>query len=621
MCGIIVRAGVGDALGELLTGLENLEYRGYDSAGVALRRSDGEIAVCKREGETEALRSDLDADRLSGAVGIGHTRWSTHGAPSDANAHPHTDGENRVAVVHNGIIRNHETLRAELRDRGHEFTSETDTEVIPHLVADALDAGRDPSAAFRSAVDRLEGSYAIAIVVEDSDEVYATRRGSPLVLGLGETANYLASDVPAFLEFTDRVVYLEDGDVVVVDADGYQISDVAGDPIERPVETVDWNAGDARKGVYNHFMRKEIDEQPVSLRQTVDGRIENGRSVLSEFPPGSLSDVDEVIFVACGTSYHAGMYGCTLLRRRGIPATAVPANEFAHEPMPLSDRTLVIAVTQSGETADTLASLRAAEESPARTLAVTNVVGSTAAREADDALFIRAGPEIGVAATKTFSSQVAAIALLADQLEASGAGRPDRRADPAQSNDRDSHDASADTEGSISELDTLPDLVETVVNDGGAARLATQYSEADSYFFIGRGVGYPVALEGALKFKEITYEHAEGFAAGELKHGPLALVTPATVVVAVFTGRNDDRTLHNIREAQSRGAPVIGIGPDSARAARETVDEYLSYPAVDPDFAGILANVHLQLLAYHAAEIRDRAIDKPRNLAKSVTVE
>ncbi|WP_336023566.1 glutamine--fructose-6-phosphate transaminase (isomerizing) [Halobellus salinisoli] len=650
MCGIIVRAGVGDALGELLTGLRNLEYRGYDSAGVALRRNDGEIVVCKREGETDALEADLDSDRLSGSVGIGHTRWSTHGAPSDANAHPHTDGSNRVAVVHNGIIRNYETLRRELRDRGHEFTSETDTEVIPHLVADALDAGIDPETAFRSAIDRIEGSYAIAMVVDGREEVYATRRGSPLVLGVGETANYLASDVPAFLEFTDRVVYLEDDDVVVVDAEGYQISDVAGDPIERTVETVDWDAGDARKGVYNHFMRKEIDEQPVSLRQTINGRIEGGKSVLSEFPQGSLADVDEVIFVACGTSYHAGMYGCTLLRRRGIPATAVPANEFAHEPMPVTDRTLVIAVTQSGETADTLASLRAANSSPARTLAVTNVVGSTAAREANDALFIRAGPEIGVAATKTFSSQVAAIALLADRLEDDGAGQSagwstaeetDRSADQIDRSvsttatknregangrtgggDRAENDGqTAYDNGDVSELRALPDHVETVVGDGNAARLATQYADADSYFFIGRGVGYPVALEGALKFKEITYEHAEGFAAGELKHGPLALVTPATVVVAIFTGRNDERTLHNIREAQSRGAPVIGIGPESATDVREKVDEYLSYPDVGPNLAGILANVHLQLLAYHAAEIRDRAIDKPRNLAKSVTVE
>ncbi|MGQ4556053.1 glutamine--fructose-6-phosphate transaminase (isomerizing) [Halobellus sp. GM3] len=618
MCGIIARAGIGDALEELVVGLQNLEYRGYDSAGVAVRRADGPITVCKREGETDALEAALSGRALPGGTGIGHTRWSTHGAPSDANAHPHTDDSGRVAVVHNGIIRNHESLRRELREAGHRFRSETDTEVVPHLVAAALDDGADPESAFRAAVARLEGSYALAMIVDEDDAVYATRRGSPLVLGLGTDANYLASDVPAFLEFTDRVVYLEDDDVVVLEGNTYRITDVDGTPVDRPIETVEWDASDARKGVYNHFMRKEIDEQPVSLRQTLEGRIDGDRSELTAFPPGSLSDVDDVVFVACGTSYHAAMYGSTLLRRRGVPATALRANEFAHDPMPVSERTLVIAVTQSGETADTLASLRVANDLSARTLAVTNVVGSSAARGADEALFIRAGPEIGVAATKTFSSQVAALALLADRIAADGGGADAYGDETAGVGD---HGGAYDPDSVRSDLESLPTAVETVVNDAGAARLATQFADAESYFFIGRGVGYPVALEGALKFKEITYEHAEGFAAGELKHGPLALVTPATVVIAVFTGRNDELTLHNVREAQSRGAPVVGVGPASATTLRETVDEYLPFPRTDPNLAGIPANVHLQLLAYHAAEIRDRAIDKPRNLAKSVTVE
>ena len=622
MCGIIARVGDGDALGEILGGLRNLEYRGYDSAGVALRTEDG-IDVYKREGETDALVDAIGDRTPDGTVGIGHTRWSTHGAPSDANAHPHTDDEGRVAVVHNGIIKNHESLRRELRADGHTFTSETDTEVVPHLVSRELAAGADPETAFRRAVDRIEGSYALAMVVADEDAVYATRSGSPLVLGLGSAANYLASDVPAFLEFTDRVVYVEDDEVVVLDGAGYRISDPDGETVERAPETVEWTAGDAQKGVYNHFMRKEIDEQPVCLRQTVDGRLDvegradggeggGGTPVLDALPPGELSGIANVVFVACGTSYHAAMYGCVLLKRLGIPATAMPANEFAHDPMPVGDETLVVAVTQSGETADTLASLRAADASPARTLAVTNVVGSTAARMADDAVFIRAGPEIGVAATKTFSSQVATLAMLAERLADDGAGVGATTPGGA---------AVSETAGWSASLASLPDLVETVVEDGGAARLAEAYADAEAYFFIGRGTGYPVALEGALKFKEITYEHAEGFAAGELKHGPLALVTPATVVVAVFTGRNDDVTLHNVREAQSRGAPVLGVGPASSTAARDAVDEYLEVPDADPELVGVLANVHLQLLAYHAAAIRDRAIDKPRNLAKSVTVE
>ncbi|RLM64174.1 glutamine--fructose-6-phosphate transaminase (isomerizing) [Halorubrum sp. Atlit-26R] len=622
MCGIIARVGDGDALGEILGGLRNLEYRGYDSAGVALRTEDG-IDVYKREGETDALVDAIGDRTPDGTVGIGHTRWSTHGAPSDANAHPHTDDEGRVAVVHNGIIKNHESLRRELRADGHTFTSETDTEVVPHLVSRELAAGADPETAFRRAVDRIEGSYALAMVVADEDAVYATRSGSPLVLGLGSAANYLASDVPAFLEFTDRVVYVEDDEVVVLDGAGYRISDPDGETVERAPETVEWTAGDAQKGVYNHFMRKEIDEQPVCLRQTVDGRLDvegradggeggGGTPVLDALPPGELSGIANVVFVACGTSYHAAMYGCVLLKRLGIPATAMPANEFAHDPMPVGDETLVVAVTQSGETADTLASLRAADASPARTLAVTNVVGSTAARMADDAVFIRAGPEIGVAATKTFSSQVATLAMLAERLADDGAGVGATTPGGA---------AVSEAAGWSASLASLPDLVETVVEDGGAARLAEAYADAEAYFFIGRGTGYPVALEGALKFKEITYEHAEGFAAGELKHGPLALVTPATVVVAVFTGRNDDVTLHNVREAQSRGAPVLGVGPASSTAARDAVDEYLEVPDADPELVGVLANVHLQLLAYHAAAIRDRAIDKPRNLAKSVTVE
>ena len=620
MCGIIARVGDDRALAELLTGLRNLEYRGYDSAGVAVRSEDG-IDVCKREGETDVLDAALAERHLPGDVGIGHTRWSTHGPPSDANAHPHTDEDGRVAVVHNGIIRNYEALRRELREDGRRFTSETDTEVVPHLVARELDAGSDPEAAFRAATARLEGSYALAMIVADDDAVYATRHGSPLVLGLGDDANYLASDVPAFLEFTDRVVYLEDDDVVVLDGDGYRITTPGDEPADRGVETVDWTAGDAQKGVYTHFMRKEIDEQPASIRQTIDGRTDEAETVLETFPPGSLSDVADVVFVACGTSYHAAMYGSTLLRRRGIPATAMRANEFAHDPMPVSDRTLVIAVTQSGETADTLASLRVANDSPATTLAVTNVVGSTAAREADDTMFIRAGPEIGVAATKTFSSQVASLALLADRLDADGAGIGP--ASDVQSPSKPVVERTSTTDGGVEAgtISSLPDDVETVVNDGGAARLAERYADADSYFFIGRGVGYPVALEGALKFKEITYEHAEGFAAGELKHGPLALVTPSTVIVAVFTGRNDERTLHNVREAQSRGAPIVGVGPASATEIRNAVDEYLEIPDTDPELAGILANVHLQLLAYHAADLRGRAIDKPRNLAKSVTVE
>ncbi len=605
MCGITARIGTDDALDELLVSLTNLEYRGYDSAGVALLGDDG-IDVRKRKGETDVLETAIETNRPTGSVGIGHTRWSTHGPPSDANAHPHTDCTGRVAAVHNGIIENYEALRADLQARGHEFTSQTDTEVIPHLVEEFLRDGRSPGEAFRAAVDRLEGSYAIAVLIEGENTVYATRRGSPLVVGVGADAHYLASDIPAFLEFTDSVIYLEDGDIAMISPDEIRLTDTDGSPISRVTETVDWAAEDAEKSGYNHYMLKEIHEQPVALRQAVRGRtdLETNDVILEEFPPGAFEGVERVLFLACGTSYHASMYGRTLLHRRGIPASAVLASEFANDPTPVDERTLVVAVTQSGETADTLSALKKVADTGARTLAVTNVVGSTVARTVDDSLFIRAGPEIGVAATKTFSSQVATIALLSERIHRDTSG--------------DVYESSSDL---LAGLETLPDAVDTILESAHPERVAARYLGMKSYFFIGRGVGYPVALEGALKFKEITYDHAEGFAAGELKHGPLALVTDETVVIAVFTGQDDEKTLHNVREVQSRGAPILAIAPSSTVALDSVVDELIEVPDAPPELVGVLANVVLQLLSYHAAELRGRPIDKPRNLAKSVTVE
>jgi len=638
MCGITARIGCGDAVDELLTGLENLEYRGYDSAGVAIKNGHG-LAVHKREGKIDRLKDRVEQSPPEGSMGIGHTRWSTHGPPTDANAHPHTDCTGAIAVVHNGIIENHEALKADLRERGHEFESDTDTEVIPHLLEEHVGRGLDLDVAFRRMAEQLQGSYAIAAMTDETDAVYATRQGSPLVLGIDDDCHYLASDVPAFLEFTDRVVYLEDGDIVTVTDDGYEIVDSQGDPLDRDVRTVDWVAEDAEKGRYDHFMRKEISEQPTALAQTIEGRIDasdegepivtdgsemaaasgddgstpSGSDVpatgadgvsLEEFPPGSFADVSSIQFVACGTSYHAALYGQQLLARRGVSAQTFRAGEYAMSPAPVDEDTLVIGVTQSGETADTLESLRRAAEGGARTLALTNVVGSTAARECDDAMFIRAGPEIGVAATKTFSSQVASLGLLAERLAR----------DVADSESDDSRQL-------LAELSTLPETVQRVLDETRAMEVVDRYRGMDSYFFIGRGVAHPVAMEGALKFKEITYEHAEGFAAGQLKHGPLALVTPNTPVFAVFTGRHTEKTLSNVREVQARGAPVIGVVSEEDREVIDTVDAALTIPEAHPDVAAVLANVQLQLVAYHVADYLDRPIDKPRNLAKSVTVE
>ena len=596
MCGIVGCAGDVDVPERLLSGLEHLDYRGYDSAGVAVRA--GGLSIYKRSGKVSELREEAESMLPGGTTGIGHTRWSTHGPPTDENAPPHTDCDGRVAVVHNGVIENYDELRTALTERGHRFTSETDTEVVPHLMEEFL-ADHDPETALRRTVEGLEGSYALAVVVEGDDALYAARNDSPLAVGVGDDARYVASDVPAFLDYTDRVVYLEDHDVAVVRADGHRILDRDGREVERPVRTVDWVPEQTKKQGHDHFMKKEIFEQPESLARTLEGRVSVDDGIdLPDHPPSAFAEVDRVQFVACGTSYHASLYGKQLLVERGFPAQVSLASEYAAAPLPVDDGTLVVGVTQSGETADTLAALRAARANGARTLALTNVVDSTAARECDDAVYIRAGPEIGVAATKTFSSQVAMLVMLADRIAGTEDG-PDaverRRA-----------------------LTALPGKTKRVLDSSRAASLAHEYRDSDAYFFIGRGVAHPVALEGALKLKEISYEHAEGFPAGELKHGPLALVTSDTPVVAVLTGDGDEETLTNVEEVSARGAPVIAIG---SGPALDRVDEALPVPETHPDLAPVLANVQLQLLSYHLADLLDRAIDKPRNLAKSVTVK
>jgi glucosamine--fructose-6-phosphate aminotransferase (isomerizing) len=603
MCGITARVGAGDSSKPLVATLENLEYRGYDSAGIAVKNGTG-LKIQKREGNVCQLRDAVSENCIEGELGIGHTRWSTHGEPSDANAHPHVDCTGRVAVVHNGIIENHESLRRQLEADGHEFRSDTDTEVVPHLVEDALDAGDDPEVAFRTAVAQLEGSYALAMIHEDVDAVFATRTRSPLVLGVGESANYLGSDVPAFLEYTNDVVYLEDGDVVVLTAEDFRVTDTDGFDVSRGVETVDWAAEDAGKGEYDHFMLKEIHEQPKSLRQSVQGRLDDDGVTLEEFPPGSFDSVQRVHFVACGTSYHAGMYAESLFGDWNVDAQTFLASEYATHPPAIGDETFAVGITQSGETADTLGALEVAGERGARTLALTNVVGSSAARLCEDALFIRAGPEIGVAATKTFSSQVATLAVLGERIARDVTGSP-----------------TPDAKARLDALATLPEHVQTVLENSRAAAVADRYAHEESHFFIGRGSAFAVALEAALKFKEITYEHAEGFAAGELKHGPLALVTEQTPVFAVCNGNNEAKLESNVREVQTRGGPVVGICPRTSDALADTADEVLTVPATHPDLVAILANVQLQLLAYHAANDLGRPIDKPRNLAKSVTVE
>ncbi|MFB6171682.1 MAG: glutamine--fructose-6-phosphate transaminase (isomerizing) [Haloarculaceae archaeon] len=595
MCGIVGVVGRPDALDVLVHGLTKLEYRGYDSAGIAL---GGEtVRVRKREGEIDRLEAALEGSDLDGPVGIGHTRWSTHGPPTDANAHPHTDCTGRVAVVHNGIIENYQTLRDELSAAGHAFRSDTDTEVVPHLVEAALDDGASPEAAVRSAVSRLSGSYAVAVVIAGVDAIFVARNDSPLVLGIGDDGYFVASDVPAFREFTADVVYLADGEFARLDADDWTVTTLDGEPVEKTVETVDWTPEETGLSGYDHFMLKEIHEQPRALRECLRGRVDElgGRVDL-----GELADlaVPRVHLVAAGTSYHAALFGAHLFQEAGVPAQAFYAHEYAVSPPPTEDA-LVVGVSQSGETADTLGATREARRRGAPTLALTNTVGSTLARECDSVLYIRSGPEIGVAATKTFVAQLTALDLL---VLATTGGRRNRDA--------------------IAALRDLPGDVQTVLDESSAREVAAEYADADAYFFIGRRQHYPVALEGALKMKEITYKHAEGFAAGELKHGPLALVDENTPVFAVVTG--DDaaatKTVGNVKEVEARDAPVIAV-TDGASDVERYVDHVLEVPATDWRTAPVLANVQLQLVAYHTAALLDRSIDKPRNLAKSVTVE
>jgi len=598
MCGIVGCVGRDDdTVDVLMGGLRSLEYRGYDSAGIAVGPS---MTVMRRSGELDELQAAVDADRPTGTLGIGHTRWSTHGPPTDANAHPHTDENGRVAVVHNGIIENYGELKAELQADGVEFTSETDTEVVPHLIAAELQAGTAPETAFHDTVDRLEGSYAIAVLIDGGETIYAARQGSPLVVGVGKDSTYLASDVPAFIEHTRDVVFLEDGHRVIANKDGYTVLDETRTPVDVAVETVSYTADETGKSGYDHYMLKEIYEQPTSLRQSFSGRIDALEGTITLEEVDEIPQPDAVQFVACGTSYHAALYGAALLRERGIPAEAYLASEYALSPPPLSLGTLVVGITQSGETADTLAALRDANGRGVNTLALTNTVNSTAARECDHAVYIRAGPEIGVAATKTFSSQLVGCNLLVEELV----------------------DSSPDLRPLIESLRDLPGDVQEILDTSRAEALVEEYADSEAYFFIGRGTNVSVALEGALKCKEISYEHAEGFPAGELKHGPLALVTPETPVFAVVTG-NDERarkTLGNIKEVQARGAPVIAVTDDQSAAA-EIADETLTIPETNERVAPILANVQLQLFSYYLADTLGRPIDKPRNLAKSVTVE
>ena len=612
MCGIVGYVGSDEALPVLLDGMRKLEYRGYDSAGVALV-SGGEISVARRPGQLQQLVDAIEGDGdLTGSLGIGHTRWATHGAPNEANAHPHRDCTGRIALVHNGIIENHDVLRARLKEQGHSFSSETDTEVAAHLIESIISKrGCSLRDAVLEAVNVLEGAFALVCVSADEpDCIVVARQEPPIIVGAAEGVGLVASDIPALLSHTRDVIPLDNRQVAEVRPGSVRVFDFSGTEVTPETVHVGWDLDAAEKGGYEDFMLKEIFEQPEAVRNTMRGRIdETGRITLDEvhWDNDTLNRIDKIVVVACGTSFHAGMAAKHAIEHwTRIPVQLDLASEFRYRDPVLDDKSLVIGIAQSGETADTLAAIRFAKEMGALVIAVTNVVGSSITRDADAVLFTHAGPEIGVAATKTFLAQLVALNLLALYLA------QERRSMTPEKLDE-----------TIVAMRQLPEQIEDVLTiQGEVQRAAKRYADARDFIFIGRGVGMAVAMEGALKLKEISYIHAEGYAAGELKHGAIALIEAGVPVVAILTGQAMyEKMLANVEEVRARGADTILVAPRGDERARSLANELFEVPATKPLLTPILDTIPMQLLAYFVAKEKDLSPDKPRNLAKSVTVE
>jgi glucosamine--fructose-6-phosphate aminotransferase (isomerizing) len=627
MCGIVGYVGYRDALGVVVAALRRMEYRGYDSAGVAILDGAGGAAIERRAGQLSNLEAALGTaapDEFAGTTGMGHTRWATHGAPTDRNAHPHRDVSGKVAVVHNGIIENFAQLRRELEDGGVELRSETDTEVAVHLVARAYAAGPtagDFEASTLSVLRRLEGAFTLVFTHADHPgKIIAARHSTPLVVGVGENEMFIASDVTAFIEHTREAVELGEGQAVVITADGYRVTDFDGstDGVSTRPFTIDWDLAAAEKGGHDYFMLKEIDEQPGAVADTLIGHFDqtpgrDGRIVLDEqrLSDQELRDVEKVFVVACGSAYHSGLVAKYAIEHwTRLPVEVELASEFRYRDPVLDRSTLVVAVSQSGETADTLEAVRHAKSQKARVLAVCNTNGAQIPRESDAVLYTRAGPEIGVASTKAFLAQVTANLLVGLALaQARGTKYPDEVA------------------REFAELEAMPKLVEQVLETAPQVRaIARELARERTILFLGRHVGYPVALEGALKLKELAYMHAEGFAAGELKHGPIALIEGGLPVIVVMPSPKGRGVLHskllsNIREIQARGARTIVIAEEGDDLVRPFADDLIEIPSAPTLYQPLLSTVPLQIFAAEVAQARGYDVDKPRNLAKSVTVE
>ena len=609
MCGIIGYLGPQEAMPIILDGLKRLEYRGYDSAGMAVIGETG-LAIRRSLGKLKELETLLGQDPLYGQVGIGHTRWATHGRPSETNAHPHRVGD--IAVVHNGIIENYLELKEELIKAGHRFASETDTEIVSHLIVKHLEEGAPYLEAVQRTIKEIKGSYALAIInAGEPRMLVAARKESPLILGLGEGEYFLASDIPAILPYTRRVIFLEDHDFVVLRDGEFLLLNQAGERIERPEHTITWSPAMAEKAGYKHFMQKEIFEQPRALIDTFRGRIDPdlGEVMLQEITLSdeAIRDIRKIYLVACGTSFHAAMVGKTLIENLcRIPVEVELGSEFRYRD-PLVDRhTLLIPISQSGETADTRAGLTAGKALGAKSLAIVNAVGSSIARDADAVLYTHAGPEIGVASTKAFTTQLVALYLIALFL-AQKLGRLNRD----------------DARRRLAELLKLPTWVqETLDLDAEIRETGRRYMNAHNFLYLGRGIHYPIALEGALKLKEISYIHAEGYAAGEMKHGPIALIDE-NMPVLVLASRSPvlEKVQGNIEEVAARGGRLIALTELDNLQVRERVESVITVPSVPLELSPIVLVTPLQLLAYHIADLRGTDVDQPRNLAKSVTVE
>lgn len=609
MCGIIGYVGKQDIVPILIEGLKKLEYRGYDSAGIAVLNGE-DVQIRRVKGKIKILEDSLREEKLTGTYGIGHTRWATHGRPSEENAHPHWDCTHSIVVVHNGIIENYLEIKNTLRDEGHKFVSETDTEIIAHLIEKYHNNSLER--AVQKAVKELVGNFAISVVSKkEKDKIVTAKVGPPTVIGLGEGENFISSDLNPLLPHTREIIFLEDGEMAVVEPDSVRFSDFEGNPIEKNAEHISWSALMVEKQGYKHFMLKEIFEQPQVIRDTLSGRLslDRGKVFLEEIgvSESTLQTIKRVVIIACGTSYHAGLVGkCFIETLAGVPTDVVYASEYRYEDFILDEHTLVIPVSQSGETADTLAAFKSVIEKNNSSLAICNVKNSSISRTADGVLLTHAGPEIGVAATKTFSAQMAALALLSIRLaKIRGTLTPENNI------------------MLMKDLQRIPDKMEKILMRAKEIEeMAQQFVSNSHFLYLGRWISFPIALEGALKLKEISYIHAEGYPGGEMKHGPIALIDEKMpTMVIIPKDRVYDKMLSNISEIKTRMGYVIAVAFEDDKEILDKVDKVIPIPVTNPIFSPFLTTIPLQLFAYYIASIRGADVDQPRNLAKSVTVE